>query len=125
MAHPGGRPTVITESVLQKLEEAFSWGCSDVEACLNADIAPRTLYNYQESNPEFVHRKAELKENPIRLARKSVIDGMQTDPALALRFLERRKKDEFAPKTETHVSGNIGLREILNEISGGTSDLAD
>lgn len=125
MTNPVGRPTVVTPEIITKLEHAFALGCSDIEACLYADIAPATLYNYQNANPTFVERKAELKETPILLARTSVIDGMKKNPELALRFLERRKKDEFAPRQETHHSGNIGLREILNEISGNTADLND
>ena len=38
-----GRPTIMTPQVLQKLELAFSYGCTDDEACFFADIAPTTL----------------------------------------------------------------------------------
>ena len=48
-----GRPTIMTPQVLQKLELAFSYGCTDDEACFFADIAPATLYNYQKEYPEF------------------------------------------------------------------------
>lgn len=95
-----GRPTVMTPEVLAKLEEAFAWGCSDVEACLWADIAPATLYKYQDSNPEYSERKAELKETPILLARKSVVSNLSKDRELALKFLERKKKDEFSLRSE-------------------------
>ena len=59
---------------VKKLEEAFSLGCSDLEACLMANISKQTLYNYQDKNPEFVGRKERLKETPILLARNTVID---------------------------------------------------
>lgn len=97
------RPTVMTPEVIAKLEEAFAWGCSDVEACLWADISPAALYVYQEKNPKFQERKAELKETPIMLARKSVIKGVKQNPDIALKFLERKKKDEFSTKTENDV----------------------
>lgn len=95
-----GRPTVVTEDVVSKLEEAFSWGCSDIEACLWADIAPATLYKHQERHPEFAERKAELKENPILLARKSVVNALPKDSKLAMDFLSRKKKDEFSQRSE-------------------------
>lgn len=95
-----GRPTIMTEEIVAKLEEAFAWGCSDIEACLWADIAPATLYKYQEKNPEFAERKAELKETPVLLARKSVVGGLARDRELALKFLERKKKDEFSLRSE-------------------------
>ena len=95
------RPTIMTQQVIDKLEYAFSLGCSDNEACLHAGIAPKTLYNYQERNPEFLQRKQLLKDSPIFLARQSVLKGLKDDPDLALKFLERRKKDEFSTKSET------------------------
>lgn len=95
-----GRPSVMTPEVIDKLEYAFSLGCSDNEACLHADIAPATLYKYQEANPDFTERKQQLKESPIFLARETVIKGIKRDPDLALKFLERRKKEEFSPRSE-------------------------
>lgn len=111
------RPTIMKPDVIAKLEEAFAWGCSDVEACLWADIAPATLYKYQEKHPEFTERKAELKETPIMLARKTVIKGVKVNPDLALKFLERKKKDEFSTKTETDLS----VKELPKPILGGQS----
>jgi hypothetical protein len=102
----GGAPTVMTEKVIAKLEEAFAWGCSDVEACLWANIAPATLYNYQEKNPQFLERKNHLKETPIMLARKSVITQMKSDGKLAMDYLARKKKEEFASRSE--VTGKDG-----------------
>jgi len=101
----GGRPLIITESVLQKLEEAFEWGCTDLEACGHADISKGTLYNYQEANPKFLNRKEMLKENPIRLARQSVIKGLKEDHAHALKFLERKRSKEFG--THSTVDSNV------------------
>ncbi len=98
--NPGGRPTKMTPNVLGKLEEAFAFGCTDVEACLFADINPDTLYSYCKKNPKFSERKEFLKETPILLARQSVIRDMQLDGNLALKYLERKKKDEFSLKQE-------------------------
>lgn len=101
----GGRPTIVTDEVILKLEEAFALGCTDLEACFFAKISKSTLYNYQDKNPEFLERKEALKESPVLLARQSVIKEMQTDGNLALKFLERKKKDEFGVRTE--LSGTI------------------
>jgi len=91
----GGRPTVMTEETLQKLEEAFSWGCTDKEACGHADIAQATLYSYQESNPKFTERKEYLKDNPVRKARQSTLAGMEKDHKHAFDFLKHKRHDEF------------------------------
>ena len=55
-----GRKTVVTQEVLRKLEEAFAMDCTDLEACLFADISKTTLYKYQVEHPLFAERKAVL-----------------------------------------------------------------
>lgn len=125
MKNKNGRPPVVDDLVLQKLEQAFSFGCTDLEACLFANISKSTLYNYQNANPDFLERKEALKENPILLARQSVIRSMEEDGNLALKYLERKRKDEFSTKTETEHSGNIGLKNILDEIDGKSAGLPE
>lgn len=76
---PAGRPKKLTPEVIQKLEEAFLMGCTDLEACLAADIGKSTLYDYCNANPEFSERKEALKQNPVYLAKgiqlKELVDG--------------------------------------------------
>ncbi len=112
----GGRPTVFTKEVLSKLEEAFKIGCTDAEACLNADIGVSTLYKYQKENPKFVERKEILKKTPTYRARKCLTMAVEKKPGLALKYLERKEKDEFSKKTEHEVSG-VGLNDLLMGIS--------
>lgn len=111
------RPTVMTPEVIAKLEEAFAWGCSDIEACLWADIAPATLYQYQEKNPAFTERKASLKETPVLLSRKTVVNAIKKgDRVTAMQYLERKKKDEFSTKSETDItSGGEKIQPITVE----------
>jgi len=73
-----GRPTVMTKEVIQKLEDAFVWGCTDLEACSYADIAPSTLYLYQSENEAFSERKEMLK-NSIKMRAKRVISASIDD----------------------------------------------
>ena len=68
----GGRPSKIIENVLNKLIEAFSWGCTDLEACNYAGISHTCLYNYQKKYPEFIERKETLKHHPTLLARRII-----------------------------------------------------
>lgn len=89
------RPTVFTNDVLQKLEHAFSVDSTDEEACFYADISPASLYNYQAKNPKFLERKEALKQNPVLKARLTVVKAIETDPRMAFRYLERKRKGEF------------------------------
>jgi len=88
----GGRPTKMTPETVQKLEDAFTWGCTDMEACCYADISIRTLYDYCEKKPDFSHRKELLKNQPVMQARRiiqsSLTDG---DLATANRVIDRKE----------------------------------
>lgn len=100
-----GRPTVMTEEVVSKLEQAFSMGCSDLEACLFANISRQTLYDYQEKHPEFIDRKALLKQKMIFKARSVIADSLnKKDENTAKWYLERKCRDEFATKVENDVN---------------------
>ncbi|MDY0278491.1 MAG: hypothetical protein RBQ97_10460 [Acholeplasma sp.] len=107
-----GRPTIMTDLTLQKLKEAFAFGCTDEEACYYAEIGKSTLYNYQKENPEFMEQKEALKQRPILLARQEVIKGLEGNPELALKFLERKKKDEFSLRSEITGKDGKDIAEI-------------
>ena len=96
-----GRPTVMTQEVVNKLEQAWSMGCSDVEACLHADISKQTLYDYQAKHPEFVDRKEQLKEQLVLKARTVIADALnRKDENTAKWYLERKAKNEFSTRQE-------------------------
>ena len=96
-----GRPTDMTTNTVNKLEEAFALGCTDIEACLFAGISKQTLYNYQKKNPEFVDRKAQLKETPVLKARSVVMKALNEDDKQTGQWLlERKKRNEFSLRTE-------------------------
>jgi hypothetical protein len=102
-----GRPTKLTEDVLKKLEEAFSIGASDKEACFYAGISHQALYNYQEKHPEYVDRKEALKERPVLMARQTVMNNLATDVDVAKWYLERKRKGEFSAKVENDTTVHI------------------
>lgn len=109
---PAGRPTVMTQDTVNKLEQAFSMGCSDLEACLFADISRQTLYDYQERHPEFIDRKALLKQKMIFKARSVIAEALnKKDENTAKWLLERKVKDEFSTKVENdiNVNGELAL----------------
>lgn len=115
------------EVVLQKLEEAFGWGCLDEEACLYADISPRALYDYQEKNPQFLQRKQLLKEKIILLSRstlmlavtdrdiKTDINGKKIEVPSAMAankaqfVLERKRKSEYGAHSTIPPDKSVAL----------------
>lgn len=98
-----GRPSSITPEKINKLEQAYALDCTDAEACLFADITPSAFYEWQKKNPYFLERKQALKNRPFLIARNSLVGGLKDSPDLALKYLERKKKDEFSTKQESDV----------------------
>lgn len=99
----------MTDEALRKLEEAFALGCTDIEACLYANISKTALYDYQKEHPEFAERKEELKEHPVLKARTTVVRNLDK-PEMALKYLERKKKKEFSPTME--MTGDAVIRIV-------------
>lgn len=96
--------------VVQKLEQAFALGCTDIEACLYADISKRALYDYQSKHPNFQHRKEMLKEKPVLKARNVIVQALQNnDSDVAKWYLERKAKAEFSNRQEITGADGKGL----------------
>lgn len=111
-----GRPTKMTDDVVNKLEFAFMRGLSDQEACLYAGISKQTLYNYQNDHPEFIDQKASFKSNvkmhaKLNLA-KEVIEKKNVELSL---FVLERTVDEYKPKQE--VSANVDMAARFSTLS--------
>lgn len=107
-----GRPTVMTQSTLDKLKECFFYGHTDAEACLLCGISEDVLYKYQRENPDFIKEKERLKQNPSAKARKLIYDAIDKgDKDMAKWFAERKMKDEFSTKQENDIklAGEVAL----------------
>lgn len=110
-----------TEIVLQKLEQVFSIGGTDEEACFYADISPSALYEYQKKHPEFLERKRALKQKPILKARQEVVRGLEGNPEFALKYLERKLPDEFRIRQKIQHEGEE-FKQIIVMASGKVED---
>ncbi|MBU1110806.1 hypothetical protein KKB83_04265 [Patescibacteria group bacterium] len=119
-----GRPKIIDTSVLRKLYEAFIIGSTDEEACFWANIGKSSLYAFQIDYPEFLELKEEWKQNPTLKARQTVFSNL--DSAENARwYLERKKKEEFAVRSElTGASGVSLLPTNLEDLKTNYGDLA-
>ena len=114
-----GRPTKMTSDVVRKLEHAFAVGASDVEACYYADISRDTLYRWIKENPHFSDKVERLRQMPILKAREELIRGLDGNPDLALKFLERKLKDEFGVRQEIkqEFRGSLNLTALFEAAS--------
>lgn len=108
-----GRPTKLTPETIDKLRTAFLMGCSDIEACLYADISKTALYNYQAKNPDFVDQKEQWKEQLTLKARTVIANALNNkDENTAKWYLERKAKNEFSTKVENETTIN-GIETAL------------
>lgn len=114
-----GRPTVINRYVLRDLKTAFSMDCTDKEACSFAGISEKTLYNYQNANPDFLQQKQGWKAQMILKAREEVAKAIETDARLAFKYLERKLPQEFgfpSVKARYFVEESPELRQAIDRI---------
>lgn len=95
-----GRPPVIDENVLKQLEDLFSSGATDREACFLANISQQTLYNYQKEHPDFIERKEALKDMPKYKAKKVVIKAIESGDKQQANWYLDRKDPEYKPKQD-------------------------
>ncbi len=118
-----GRPTVMDQNTLNKLEEIFALGGTDKEACLFAGISHQTLYNYQEKNPEFVERKEALKATPVLKARRTVVESLEKDVNSAWRMVERKDPDLHPKQQIDHttkgdkIENTDAVRELTQKLN--------
>ena len=108
-----GRPTLMTPDTLKKLEEVFSIGGTDKEACLIANISHQTLYNYQKEHPEFVERKEALKDMPKYRARLNIVRDIENgDVDTSKWYAERKSKEEFSTRNDLNIEGSLTSKVI-------------
>jgi hypothetical protein len=108
-----GRPTIMTPETIAKLEEVFSIGGSDEEACFYADIGKTTLYNFQQDHPEFVERKEALKERPVLKARQTIVKALD-QPNFAFEYMKRKRRKEFGDSQDITTDGKALPVPLLN-----------
>ena len=104
-AKPIGRPTVMTDNTVNKLEQAFAMGCGDEEACLFAGITKTTLYKYIETHPDFTDRKEMLKKNPVLKARQVLLNHLALDDKDIAKYVV--DKHDGKAKQSVDVSGEM------------------
>jgi len=96
---PVGRPPKLTETTVKKIEEGAALGCTDTEIALKAGISRTTFYEWIKNDPALADRLDELREKPFLKARQTIVDSLD-NPKDAQWYMERKKKGEFALRTE-------------------------
>ena len=94
------KPKRDNPETIRKLEEAFSLDCTLQEARFYADISSDTYYKLIEDKPNLLKRFEALRNRPVLIARQTVVKACKDNPEMAMKYLERKKKNEFSTRTE-------------------------
>ena len=94
------RKSKLTPEVKKKLEEVYQLDCSMQEIAFWVDVSLATIYNWKKEEPELFEKLERLREKPVLIARKTIVNGISSDTNLAMKYLERKKRNEFSQKYE-------------------------
>lgn len=111
----GGRPPIVDEFVVAKLEQAFALDATIEEACVYAGISHDTYHKFIKKAPEFGDRFDALKELPVLMLRETVLRRAQIDGDLALKYLKNKRNGEFSERKDVKLTGGIKMLPKLDE----------
>ncbi len=114
----GGRPPVITQSVLDKLKLCFSVSLTDEEACYFCWISTDALYKYQRENPEFIKEKKILKDSITMQSKVNIWWSIKKWNVQDSKWWLEKKDKDFINKWVVEVESNwvpfLDLTQITN-----------
>jgi hypothetical protein len=97
----------ITVETLIDLKTAFSIGCSQNEACEYAGITPVGYCKWKREMPDDLKVKWDFLvakwQNQMILKARDTIRNNLDDPMTSKWYLERKRRDEFATRTEQEL----------------------
>lgn len=117
-----GRPTVMTPTVIGKLEQAFAIDATVEEACFFAGIHRDTFYAWRKENPELSDMMETLRQKPILAMRQAAVKLGMSSYSSAMDYLSRKKADEFGNKSKLEHSGKI---ESIGPQTAATQKIAE
>ena len=116
-----GRPTVVNEDVILRLETAFALGCNTKEALAFAELSKDAYSRLLQRQPEFRERFKQLRETPVLQAKRNVALAIAAGDVAVSRWYLERRAPEFSPRTNVDVSVHQKQEmtevEILNKLA--------
>ena len=110
----GGRPTLYSEEMVEKLASIFRIGGTVEQAVSYAQIDKVTYYNWMEKHPSFSTKMEQARTYADIVAKNIVVDSMIKDKDLttAKWWLEKR---EFKQITQNNTQINVAPSQLLVE----------
>jgi hypothetical protein len=117
---PNGRPTVINEVTVQKLEQALRDGFSVEMACYVSGISRSTYYAHLQTNIEFMNKMELAQDWATQRAKQVVIKAIDKgDLKAAQWWLERKSRAEFSNNIVKGTDRSEDVGSITDQYYGG------
>lgn len=119
-----GKDTVCNLTTLNRLYDAWSIGCDDMEAAALVGISISPVNVWMREYPELREVRDRLRAQPRVSAKRNVVRRLNNDPTgeFSLKYLEKVKPDEFGGKGAViNINGNVSVVEktqTLTEFMG-------
>jgi hypothetical protein len=99
--------------VIPLLCDVWAQDGTDMEAAAIAGISKSALYRFLKHSPKITELRGALKAKTFVSCRRTVLAAIKAGNAeLALKYLERKSRDEFSLKQEVVNSGDI-IKKIV------------
>lgn len=93
------------DQIISDLKHGFTLDFTDLEACRYAGISHDTYYRWYKESDEFAVNMEIAKDFMSKAAKTNIGDKVASgDTDLAKWWLERRRKQDYAARTETDVT---------------------
>jgi len=108
-----GRPTVITDEVVVKLEEMFRIDATCGEACTHAGISYDAYNERMNKDPIFRQRMESAQAFPFLVAKKTIIKAInEGNGELALKVLKSRQREIYYEKNK--MEGTLNVSQLTD-----------
>lgn len=100
--HPtktGPKIKLSTPEIREKFIAACRLDASVPACCAYAGITTPTYYAYIKENPEFLAEIEVARQEPYLKAVNTIVKSLD-DPKIAIKYLERKHRKEYATRTE-------------------------
>lgn len=117
----GAAVSKLTPENIEKLEDIYQLDPTIKEVAFYLDVNEGTIYNWKNENPDLFNRLERLRENPVLIARKTVVAKMGENYSNAMDYLKRKKKLEFGDSVEQRGDVTIHFDNAFTPETEGDS----
>ena len=104
----GGRPSIMTKDVVNKLEIAYTAGANDTQACDFADISRTTLYKYINEQEGFADKIEQWKQRLKLRAKMNIQNAINDGDKDTSKWYLEKTDEAFNPKNKQELTGKDG-----------------